>query len=61
MRLELQQPGMARRQANSTRYVPYQRHLLWRLDWRLPAADDALLTDSKCGFPLRQANHDLLS
>lgn len=52
IRLELQQPGMERRRANSTRYVGFQRRLQWRIDWRFPAAADALLSDNRCASSL---------
>ncbi len=45
VRLELQQPGMARRRENTTRYVSYQRRMQWRMEWRFPAADDLSISD----------------
>ena len=45
MRLELQQPGMARRRENTTRYVSYQRRMQWRVEWRFPAAGDLSVSD----------------
>ena len=38
IKLELMQPGMARRRRNSSRYEVRTRTVLWHLEWRFPAA-----------------------
>ena len=47
IRLELQQPGMERRRANSTRYLGFQHRLQWRIDWQFPAAANFMLSDNR--------------
>lgn len=48
MALEVQQPGMARRMRNSTRWEGgAKRHIVWQVEWQFPGAAGTSVVDRR--------------